>query len=462
MHGSRVRSLRASVFCFLAVLVRRELDAQHAALAIALYGTTLMVLQHHARAALDVPLTACCIAVLERSMAWLRRGGIGPALGCGVALGAGLLVKGPLVMLFCVPAVIAAWMWGGRRHARTPWTIAIAPLLGFALFAAWLVPALDLGGDAFRDRFFGQVGSRGSGAEGQHVKGAHFYPWAAALFWLPWSFHHAMGIVSTARGDVRGPDRALARACLAGLLVGFVALSLVATKRETYLMPLVPFAAICAAIATRDAGRRFTSVHGTRIAIATPWIAAGALAALPFLGDRVFTRAGTWWGHGLDLARLQAVSAALVFAVGTGVLVWRARTRHPQAVLRCALGLACISAAFQIGVFSSIDAKKSFVPLGDAARVVASGAPIHSVGTMYRGNLLWGSGRDRVTHHVDAASVLAAFEADQPPGVLVADATWWHAHRAMDAQPFRTWSVRWEGMGDHRSYVVVTPPDDTR
>ena len=101
--------------------------------------------------------------------AWRHGGWRGWAV-LGVALGLGILTKGPAIALHVLPVALLAPLWGGRLEGshREPggwggWYggIACALVLGLALALAWAVPAAIQGGAAFRDAiFWGQTAGR--------------------------------------------------------------------------------------------------------------------------------------------------------------------------------------------------------------------------------------------------------------------------------------------------------------
>lgn len=63
----------------------------------------------------DILLAACTLAALVGVLDVWRNGGWRGWLWCGIALGLGVLAKGPFVLLFVIPVIFAGPWWGGER-----------------------------------------------------------------------------------------------------------------------------------------------------------------------------------------------------------------------------------------------------------------------------------------------------------------------------------------------------------
>jgi 4-amino-4-deoxy-L-arabinose transferase-like glycosyltransferase len=166
----------------------------------------------------------------------------------GLAIGGGLLAKGPAILLQILPlAVLAPW-WG--RAEPQPWRrwylgMMGALLLGALIALAWAIPAGMHGGAAYQHAiFWGQTADRMVNSFA-HRRALWWYvpllpvmlfPW---LLWLP---------VWRALLDARRHlDDLGTRLCLAWLLPVFVAFSLISGKQMHYLLPIFPAFALLAA-----------------------------------------------------------------------------------------------------------------------------------------------------------------------------------------------------------------------
>lgn len=224
--------------------------------------------------------TAVLVALLGLHSA-RERGGAGPWLQVGLALGLGILAKGPVVLLPVLAAALLAPWWGqrrpwgprgqrGRAGAPSPaprgragegagWRWAAGVLAAVAVAAAvalaWAVPAALSGGPAYADAIFlGQT-------EGRLVDSfAHNRPWwwylallPAVLFpysvWPPlWqAIGQAVGQAARRQSGREGLADPGVRFCLAWALPVLAVFTLISGKQPHYLIPLLPAVALLAA-----------------------------------------------------------------------------------------------------------------------------------------------------------------------------------------------------------------------
>ena len=213
------------------------------------------------------------------------RGARGAWLLTGVALGLGVLSKGPVILLQVLPVALLAPLWkrDAGRHFWWRWYagMTVSVLLGAAIALAWALPAAQSGGDSYREAIlWGQTANRMV----QSFAHAHppwwYLPWLAVLFapWilLPWCW-------SAVRQAGVSSDEGL-RFCLTWLVAVFILMSLVSGKQAKYLLPLVPAFAL---LLGRVWSRMDSGVIRQR-----PWLLAGvlfivgvSLLVLPFVMD---------------------------------------------------------------------------------------------------------------------------------------------------------------------------------
>ena len=216
--------------------------------------------------------------------AW-RRGGASAWAVYAVALGGGLLTKGPVVLLHLLPVAVLAPLWG-RGAGTLGWAwygrLLLGTLGGAAVALAWAVPAGIAGGEAYRNAIlWGQTAGRLSESFA-HREPWWFYLAALPVLTLPW-----WGWPALWRGARGTPFReAGVRFVLVQGASALLALSLVSGKQEQYLLPEV---AVLAALGGRMlAGRRepgggrrgvegFALTSGVAVAVL-------AVAAVPVLG----------------------------------------------------------------------------------------------------------------------------------------------------------------------------------
>lgn len=202
----------------------------------------------------DVMLTACVLlALLAALRAWRgeRRGTWGLF---GLAIGLGILAKGPVVLLHTLPPLLLAPWWGGRSRFGKGWYggIGTGVLLGAAIALAWAIPAAILGGEEFRRAiFWGQTAGRISGSLA-HRQPFWFYLAILPLLLFPWFFWG--GAWRALVAALRDRFDAGVRFCLAWLIPAFIGFSLAGGKQAHYLLPLLPAFALLPAFGWRRIG----------------------------------------------------------------------------------------------------------------------------------------------------------------------------------------------------------------
>lgn len=224
-----------------------------AAAAMLLAGAILLGVEARL-AKTDAVLLACILAAqLALARVWMERHGTPPApsnlLPFWLAIGAGILVKGPIILLACGGTALLLSLW--ERSGR--WLLRLRPGLGLPVACLvvlpWLVAiALESDG-AFFSASVGQD-LLGKVLTGQESHGAPpgyyavavwltFWPASLLLFLaLPWIWMHR-------REDA-------VRFCLAWILPLWIVFELVMTKLPHYVLPAYPALALLAARALAD------------------------------------------------------------------------------------------------------------------------------------------------------------------------------------------------------------------
>jgi 4-amino-4-deoxy-L-arabinose transferase-like glycosyltransferase len=274
------------------------------------------------------------LGLLGLAIAAEGRWGRGMAI-CGVALGLGVLAKGPAILLHVLPAALAAPWWAPNlARARLPrwrrWYSGVfgAMLLGAAIALAWAIPAAIAGGPEFaRELFIGQ--SAGRMVESfAHKRPVWWYaawlpvlllPWTLWLF--PWRVVRRAGSAApiSADGGIR--------LTLIWFVAAFVAFSFISGKQLHYLLPEFPALALfvarlasgsAAAPATRLG--RFGTGAPALVLFAIAFIA-GLLPILPGTGKLLARLAGVefFW------MALPALAALI-----TAIFAWRRRPTAPE------------------------------------------------------------------------------------------------------------------------------------
>jgi 4-amino-4-deoxy-L-arabinose transferase-like glycosyltransferase len=250
----RLPSLLATLGTALLVLVlaRRWWDRDEARLAPGVLLATVMVTEIGARLQIDPLLTFLCtaaIALADAPAATRRRAAL-QALGAGLFVGLAALAKGPVAYLNVgLPLLLWRLLVHRDRSERASaaslgaaTALAVLPVLLWASAVAAIVPEIA------RDLFYGQHIERA--ALGTHHEGPFWKPLVRQPFFLlPWTPAVLGGLVLAVRSWRAGrgaSDAGVLKAALwfLGLLVVFC---ITPAKRDLYLLPAYPAAALLAA-----------------------------------------------------------------------------------------------------------------------------------------------------------------------------------------------------------------------
>lgn len=172
------------------------------------------------------------------SMAWAQ---------FALALAAGGLTKGPIILVHLLPLALLYPWWSAISVERRPlraWYagVAFAIVGGLALALAWAGPAALRGGtDYAHDLFLGQTAGRLVNSFAHQAPAWYYLPWLAALA-LPWLLSPRW-IASLVRGWSGRSDKAF-RVLLAWAVPVLLILSLISGKQLKYLLPITPAVAL--------------------------------------------------------------------------------------------------------------------------------------------------------------------------------------------------------------------------
>ncbi len=180
----------------------------------------------------------------------------------GVAIGLGVLSKGPVVLLHLLFPVLLVRLWlpaADRVVKPAKWIGAFIAgiLLGAAIALSWAIPAAIAGGPEFTEKiFWGQTAGRVANAF-DHQRPFWWYLPILPLFGLPWLLHGGLWqgfkeLKST------GTHRTLLRFLSCWLIPVFISFSLISGKQIHYLLPLIPGLALVFALALDQIRDRVT------------------------------------------------------------------------------------------------------------------------------------------------------------------------------------------------------------
>ena len=286
----------------------------------------------------------------------------------GIAIGLGVLTKGPVILLHLLPvAALAPWWNPGLQWGRWFGGLLLAVLLGAAIALAWALPAGFSGGEAYRNAiFWGQTANR-MVESFAHRRPVWWYVPLLPLLLFPW-FAWPAWWKALAHHRRAGLDRG-SRFCLAWMLPVFVAFCFISGKQPHYLVPLFPAFALLTArlLAARTDAR-----------VGLPALLAAALGVVMVLAAT---------GH---IAKLHREVAALppvwpgVVLIALALAVWLAGRRGAAPVPNLALLGAAAMALLQVAAMHSIGPMYNVKPMALAIkRVQDEGRPVANIATYH-------------------------------------------------------------------------------
>ena len=275
---------------------------------------------------------------MMRGFAWLA-----------LAIGFGVLAKGPVVLLHLLPAAVLAPWWAGQSRGnwmRWYGAIVLAVLGGAGIALAWAIPAAIHGGEEYRNAiFWGQTANRMVDSFA-HKRPFWWYLPLLPLLLFPWLIWPGLW-VRLAVLKREGLDTGL-RFCLAWMVPVFIAFSLISGKQIHYLVPLFPAFALFTGYllkSDRPGGLWLPGLPTVLVAMAMIYFGFAGLPEplklwddppwWPGIALLVLTLALLWLGRSARL-RLQALA---LMSMGLLVLVqmalspsaWHSYDVHPMA-----------------------------------------------------------------------------------------------------------------------------------
>ena len=293
------------------------LPRRGAFLAAALFGACVVLSAEARLAKTDALLCACAVASFGAlARAWLRQArGEGTerldtatVLAFWLGLALGILIKGPMVPLFCaLPALVLSWRAGSGR-----WLGALRPGFGLPLtlliVAPWFAAITWKSGGAF----YGEAVGHDMLSKVQGGSEKHFAPPGAYLFVFFGTFWPGAAFAALSAPFAWGYRRDPAIAfLLAWIVPTWILFEIVPTKLPHYVLPLMPAIAILT-LRALAAGALHPERRGARLTaglvVLIPVGLTLGLSAFAWSYDRILPLAG------LPLLLASCAVAALAWA----------------------------------------------------------------------------------------------------------------------------------------------------
>lgn len=358
----------------------------------------------------------------------------------GLVVGAGLLTKGPVMLLHVAFPFVFGPLWNtwARDNKKRWYGMGLLGLLiGFAILLAWAIPAGFSGGDAYRQRLFftqtaGRVVDTHAADLQNHARPAWFYlvflpvivfplsGWLrgmvalpTALFRKPWqpgmagalwcagvsallllvsSVVHFPGLVEKLLivlvavplfvALIRQPLEPGLRFLICWLLPTFLVFSLITGKQLYYVLPELAGITMLVAASVADLRQRHATLAnhwalGTWPLSIGAFLLAVALFAMPAIVPTRFPD-NIWLTGMAPYARFFGV----VFIVLGALLLLRGRGEMRRLAFAGLIGTVALNALFTLGLWYRYDLTPASLYLAQAD---AAGRPIGNLGVSYNG-----------------------------------------------------------------------------
>ncbi len=301
-------------------LARAFVGAEAAFTGAAFLGLTVLLASEAKIAKTDAVLLATIVAaqgVLIRAYLSARMKSPPPslvvALAGWAALGVGILVKGPVIVLVCLATVIAVSLWD--RDWR--WLARTRPLFGIALALVIVLPwfvaiGIETHGAFYQAALGKDFAGKVMGGEESHGAPPGYYAALAGFTFWPATLLLAPGIVSGIGRRAEPAVRYLL--CWAG--AAWLMFEIAPTKLPHYILPAYPALAILTALwLLRDGaatkGVRIAQFISLALFVFVGLFFAGFVAFAP----NHFGYGSVWWLHAGAAVGIAAIIAALVLIV---------------------------------------------------------------------------------------------------------------------------------------------------
>jgi len=247
-------------------------------LAGALLASSLVLVAEAHIAKTDAALLATvAIAMGLLGRAYLRPGGFTAreAAGFWLALGVGVLLKGPIGPLVALLTGVTLWI----ADRQAPWWRALRPEWGLPLMAAAAAPWFVAIGIATEGRFFteavgGDMLAKVGGGEEKHWGPPGYYAALFGILAFPGSFLVLLAAPSAWAQRLKPPTRFL----LAWVVPTWLLFEAVSTKLPHYVLPTFPALFLIASAWALDPLREMPARWWRRVALAGPILVSAGLA----------------------------------------------------------------------------------------------------------------------------------------------------------------------------------------
>lgn len=350
----------------------------------------------------------------------------------GLAIGLGVLAKGPIILLHSLPVpLLAPWWMGEQRPASwRAWYAGVlgALLLGAALALAWALPAALAGGETYARAILWRQTAGRIVESFAHDRPFWWYFPLLPLLWLPLSLWSPFwrGLISV-RSSLRDPA---IRFCLAWILAVLFGLSLISGKQVHYLLPIFPAFALLVAFGLKNRPIAVTSIRIPMI------LGLGLGLGLLLLPKLSWISPDLWWLPALS----QSGGWLLLIWSALGLAIARSPQPERNFQWMSASGpvwLLALSLALAPALAPAYD-------LREVSRLISGlqsrGLSLANVGEYHAQFQFLGRLRQPILEIKDSAEVASRWLAEHPKGALIQYPKHWSpdlSHQYAYAQRYR-------------------------
>lgn len=221
-----------------------------------------------------------------RRMVWIVSG--------GVAIGLGLLTKGPVTFIYLIPFVALVKWWNPdpqANHTAILKASVVMAAIGILIILAWAIPAAVVGGQDYAYAiFWGQSAGR-IHESFAHARPFYWYLLLLPVLIFPWPF-----LVGFWRSGLWNNNQNSDKFCLAMFTIILALFSCFSGKQLHYLFPAFPVLAIWASNKLRPEKFNLEPVVIIFLAAATIAIFSASLWAPQVFRNAESANVIPWWG----------------------------------------------------------------------------------------------------------------------------------------------------------------------
>ncbi len=347
---------------------RTLFDRRAAWLAVAVFASCVNLLLQARTAQIDMLLVCLVTLSMQQWVCWLETRRPGHAVAGFAAAGCATLAKGPVGLLPPLLALGAFLVVSRQRERLRDLSLGIGLVVWAAIVAAWLVPAVIVGGAGYARSILLQQNVERFVDPTGHLRPWYYYLEVLPFLFFPW-FFFVPGAVALGLARLTGRERRGFLLALCWIVVTIVFFSLSPGKRTVYVLTMYPAMALVVGVAighlarSRAAERGWLTIPLTLLAI--PLAVATAAALAP---PRFTTRFPEIDVLGPALTRAVA-STIFALALGAAIALGLAWARRPVAAfVALAAGSATAGLLAALVLLPPFDAIKSARGLANVYR----------------------------------------------------------------------------------------------